>query len=155
MLAMNKNVLILKWIAIAMFICNVIGWLFFLRSMRDEHFAPLHSPRDQVIEVLHFDQKQIQQYDSIIRLHQNNLKHSLTDIESAKANLYVHLNDSTKQQSDSIWSELQRATIALEKIHFDHFLAIRAICRKEQLASFQSLSISFPQFFRPPAPPRP
>ena len=152
---MNKKWNLFKWVAITMLICNIVFWIFFLWSPPQRPPRMENSPRAQIIHVLHLDENQIILLDSIIDLHQQQLRFALDNLENSKSKLYVHLNDSNQTQSDSIWNDIGHSTLALEQLHYHHFAAIKGICRPDQIKDFQRLSRSFPQFFRSQSPPHP
>lgn len=57
-------------------------------------------------------------------------------------------------ESDSLIQNINACQAKIERIHYEHFIAIKNICRDDQLPAFEELTIDLAKLFSPPHPPR-
>lgn len=134
----------LLWIAvIALFMLN-LGILVFLFLPK-----PKRMPREIVIEKLHFDKNQIVAYDKTIKLHQKNISRIDDSIRNTRNKLYQLLNSDTidTQKRDSLYLKFSDFQKQIESTHFNHFLEIKKLCKKEQLSYFNDLTKELSEIF--------
>jgi protein CpxP len=98
---------------------------------------------------LHFDDNQIIEYEKIIKVHRNTITTIDDSIKVAKNELYQLLNSETinLEKKDSLYSKLANYQRQVEITHFNHFLEIKAICKKEQLADYKTLTEELSKIF--------
>ncbi|WP_396179835.1 hypothetical protein [Flavobacterium sp.] len=109
-------------------------------------------PKEIVIEKLHFDKSQIAEYDKVILLHQQKIRSLDDSIRISKNKLYQLLNENSNVDSgkDNLILTLANYQKQIELTHFNHFMEIKAICRKDQLADFENLTEELSKIFSHP-----
>jgi len=109
-------------------------------------------PREIVIEKLHFDESQIIAYEKIIRQHQQQIRSLDDSIRLSKNELYQLLNENSASivKKDSLFETLAHYQNQIEQTHYNHFLEIKAICRKDQLDDFKQLTEELSKLFSHP-----
>ena len=75
-------------------------------------------PRNEIIEKLHFDEKQVAEYDGLIREHRKAIEGAEHELQKQKQQLYSNLEIPF---SDSTLQELLKVDAKIERIHFNHF----------------------------------
>lgn len=104
--------------------------------MRPPHPRP-EGPRNEIIEILHFDKQQIADYDKLIQKHQTDIGKAEKDLVQAKNKLYSDLD----QQIDSVLlQEVLVQQAAIEKVHYNHFQDIKKLCKPNQMVYFEQLN---------------
>lgn len=144
---MNKTKLLLISVVILLLLnFGIIGYLLCTKENKPE---TRRMPRELIIEKLHFDDNQILEYDKKIKIHQHKIRNLDDSIKNTKNELYQLLNSDTikKNQKDSLYLKLANYQKSIESTHFDHFLEIKAICNKKQLANFKSLTEELSRLF--------
>lgn len=144
---------LLTWCVIGLIVLNmgVIGFVF----SRRPPFPP-ERKRDIVIEQLHLNDNQIQQYDQIIHLHRSQIRNLETKIHTAKSQLYLQLlrNEPENKATDSLIDVLSGYHAQVERTHFEHFESLKKICTKAQMQNFNALTEELADLFsRPQMPP--
>ncbi len=120
-----------------------------------KHRPPHHRPKDKIVRQLNFDQEQAAAYDLLIKEHRKAIKRKEKTISTSKEALYRLLSS---EQSDTTQREQLLNTIAnnkkdIERIHFNHFLKIKAICKSDQLLAYKGLISELSRIFNLPPPP--
>lgn len=117
---------------------------------------PQHEgPRNTIIERLHFDEKQVVEYDKMIEWHRTNIRETDQKIADLKKQLYSTLNslDNTNVK-DSLIAAIAIAHQVVEHIHYKHFEDIKQLCNSdEQKAAFEELTKEIAALFAPHRPP--
>ncbi len=158
---MNKNRLLIFLIA-GLLISNILLVLFIMKGKRHgpghgpgPEGPPQHkpSPREVVIERLHFDETQVAKYETLIQKHRSDVKDTEKALMELKTNLYNNLkNTENKTLSDSLINSIIALQNKLEHIHYAHFEDIKKLCTPEQLNNFNELANDLARIFGP-APP--
>lgn len=154
---MNKNTF-LTIVTILLLISNILLVVFinFRKPGPPPHHGRHEGPRNEMIEVLKFEEKQTAQLDSLIQIHRNSIEAQMEKITEAKQNLY---NTLKSEPSDSLEFALMTAIsieyAALEKMHLAHFKDIKKICKPEQMNNFNELTGRLAKMFsrKPPRKP--
>jgi protein CpxP len=145
---MNKTKL-LSFAVIALLLLNfgILGFLFLSKDKQGQKNKKM--PKEIVINKLHFDDNQIIEYEKIIKVHRNTITTIDDSIKVAKNELYQLLNSETinLEKKDSLYSKLANYQRQVEITHFNHFLEIKAICKKEQLADYKTLTEELSKIF--------
>nr|WP_294858820.1 hypothetical protein [uncultured Fluviicola sp.] len=110
-----------------------------------------HGPRNEIIEKLHFDEKQVLKYDVLIRSHRKAIESAEQQLQNQKQQLYSNLE---APFSDSILQEILNVEAKIEHIHFNHFKEIEALCRPDQKKYFKELNQEIAHLFSPPKGPK-
>lgn len=144
---MNKTKL-LSVAVIALLVLNfgILGFLF-LSKKHEPNGRKM--PREIVIEKLHFDENQIVEYEKIIEEHQKAIRNLDDSIRKTKNELYQLLNEEkiNSAQKDSLYLQLANYQKQIETTHFNHFLEIKRLCKKEQLADYKNLTEELSKIF--------
>ncbi|MFT3794286.1 hypothetical protein [Flavobacterium sp.] len=139
----------------------VIGLILLNLGLLGFMFTRKHGPhhirkRDIVIEKLHFDPKQVQQYDLLIATHQQQIRQIESKMHTVKNKLYLQLlgDHPNEKVKDSLIGVLADYQALAEQTHFNHFEGIRGLCRKDQMQDFYALTEELARLFsKPPGPP--
>lgn len=135
---MNK-IKTISMIAIGLLISNLV-LVGFIMLRKPKHPMP-QGPKKMVIEKLHFDDKQVEQYEVIIQEHQKNIRKADDDIIKYKNALYQTLTKSDNEsEKDSLINQIANVQKEIEDIHFNHFLEIKKLCKPEQQKYFEDLT---------------
>ncbi|WP_165395961.1 periplasmic heavy metal sensor [Flavobacterium sp. J27] len=128
--------------------------LFHLSNGPKDFRGPRKEPKEIIIEKLHFDSKQIAQYEALIATHRNTINTLDSTIKKLKRELYATLieNETPTNKTDSLFQAITEKQMAIEKVHFNHFLDIKKICKEEQLADYENLTAELAKIFsnKPP-----
>lgn len=156
---MKKNYL-LTVLVIVLIVINAITIGILLS--RSNHGKPPHKrnkePKAIIIERLNFDADQIESFLKLIEEHKSNIDILEEKRIKAKSKLYSALSQDTKSL-DNLYADLGLIQERIEKIHFEHFKQIKALCNEEQIPYFNNLSKDFGKIFglrpmrRPPGRP--
>jgi periplasmic protein CpxP/Spy len=132
---MNNSNLI-RYIAAGLLLINLVLVIFI---WKENGKSRREGPKKIIIEKLHFDKGQAQEYESIIKLHHEKIVALENEMLDKKNKLYrmVGLNDSFTK--DSILLSIANTQTQIEKTNLEHFEQIKSICKKEQLPYFQEL----------------
>lgn len=109
-----------------------------------------YGPKKIIIEKLDFDKEQAAQYEILIKQHQLLIASLNDSIKDAKNDLYSSLTDETFTGKDSLIAKLGLLQRKVEITHYDHFAAIKKLCRPDQLENYASLTKELAKFFAPP-----
>ncbi len=132
---MNKNTFYRILIAVLLLTnLSLIGFIF-LRK-------PQHpSPKHFIIQKLSFDKEQIENYEKLIKTHQDGILQLELRMKALKNELYALLSKKeASPPNDSIISELGKTQIEIEELNYQHFSEIKKLCRKEQIQAFETLT---------------
>lgn len=144
---MNKTKL-LSVAVIALLVLN-FGILGFLFLSKKHELNGRKMPREIIIEKLYFDENQIVEYEKIIEEHQKAIRNLDDSIRKTKNELYQLLNEEkiNSAQKDSLYLKLANYQKQIETTHFNHFLEIKKLCKKEQLADYKNLTEELSKIF--------
>ncbi len=106
-------------------------------------------PKKIIADRLHFDKEQIAQYDDLIKEHQAAIQQLDDSIRIAKNNLYRSLATTSLIGRDSLVATLGTFQKQIEIIHYEHFAALKKICKPGQLNDFNELTKELARFFAP------
>lgn len=144
-----QKLLIISVVLLLLLNGGIITYLFLSKTGRPEG---KRMPREIVIEKLHFDESQIIAYEKIIRQHQEQIRSLDDSIRLSKNELYLLLNENSgsNNRKDSLFETLAHFQNQIEQTHYNHFLEIKAICRKDQLDDFKQLTEELSKLFSHP-----
>ena len=104
-------------------------------------------PKAIIIDRLHFDKEQTVQYEHLIEEHQTAIKSLNDSIKTVKNNLYQSLSNENDSVKDSLITTLGLLHKQIELTHYEHFAAIKKLCKPDQLEYYNSLTKELAQFF--------
>ena len=134
---------------------GTLGFLVFGKTPAMPPHGPHREPKYQIIEQLHFDTTQQQQYEKLILGHREAISQIEEHIHMAKNRLYLQLlKDQTDNKAkDSLIDVHATYQKQIEQTHFNHFRDIKKICKPEQLDYYYDLTQELSRIFsRPPHP---
>jgi periplasmic protein CpxP/Spy len=121
--------------------------LYFVMQKPKGGFKP-DGPIKIIVEKLQFDEEQIVLYQKLIDQHRNDIRKKDAEILMLKRELYYYLTTNESETSiDSLTTEIGITQKQIEKIHFNHFLDIKALCKPQQLLKFNMLSEELIEIF--------
>jgi protein CpxP len=152
---MNKTK-VLGFAVIALLVLNFGILAFLFLSKNEDGPRGRKMPREIIIEKLHFDKNQIDAYDKTIKIHQETIRELDDSIRTAKNDLYQLLNSENinSLQKESIFLKLANYQKQIETTHFNHFLEIKKLCKKEQLSDYENLTEELSKLFSHPRRPK-
>ena len=139
---------------------GILGVMFFGKPSH----PPMHpnggpkgeGPKQIIIERLHFDATQQKEYEVLVVEHRT----KTDELHEASKKLHDELfsllkGDTINQgQSDSLILEIANNQKAIENLNFDHFNAIKKLCKGEQVGYFNELAGELARLFAPKGRPR-
>lgn len=147
------KVRLLTWAVIALVALNValvIGLVVGKpgHPPRRGHGGEAKRPKNVIIDKLGFDEGQVGQYEALIESHQDKVFALDDEIAAVKEELYVTLNNEGQAGSEALLVEISNKLSEIERIHFHHFIDIRALCREDQLGKFKDLTSELSGLFK-------
>lgn len=147
---------VLSFAVIGLVVLN-LGILVFL-FLNGKNHKPPHDrrpePKQIIIDKLHFDAKQQQDYAKLITGHRAAITRLDDSIRKAKNELYLLLNEDTVDEKVKValLDEIAVHQKQIEQTHFKHFQDIKKLCRKDQLDDFEALTEDLSRIFAPKPP---
>ena len=150
---MSKSKL-LTTAVIALILINIATlFFFFTNGPKGPRGRDRISPKEIVIQKLHFDEQQIIAYDHLIEKHSETIQTFDEKIKMGKKELFNQLSKpENKVITDSLTNEISKMILEIEKTHYNHFLDIKKLCKPKQLDDFESLTLELSQIFAPMKP---
>lgn len=108
-----------------------------------------NGPKRLVIEKLHFSPDQTAQYEQLIEEHRTQIDPLNEHIKAAKNRLYITLATNDAARKDSLINQIGSLQRQIEVVHYNHFVALKKLCRPDQLADFNELTTDLAGFFAP------
>lgn len=137
---------------------GTLSFLFLNSPKTDRHpHEGRPEPREIIIEKLHFDANQQNEYEKLIQWHRHEINKFDDSIRHAKNELYSGLSQATvdTKEKDSLISAINSYQKQIEETHFKHFQDIKKLCRPEQKKDFENLTEELSRIFAPHKPHRP
>lgn len=147
MIFMNKTTL-LTIAVVVLFLLN-IGVISFLIMNKPPRPEGGEGPKRIIIERLRFNKEQADRYEELIEKHKSEIGPINDEIAAAKNRLYKTLPSPDPVKEDSLTAAIGRLQERIEHIHFQHFLAIKQLCRTDQISDFDALTNDLSEYFSP------
>lgn len=124
---------------------------------RPDGLLPEDRPKLMVIERLGFDEGQVEHYEALITAHRTAIGEKDAAIRTARTALFMDLQEGNNAHRDSLVAVVTDLQASVERIHYDHFADVRALCRPDQRPKFDALIGELAGFFgaHRPRGPRP
>lgn len=142
---MNKQKLLTIAVVFLVFL-NVLQMTFIVIG-KSELLKNDETPREIIIERLHFDKDQIARYDTLILENQKRIKFANRRIELLKWDLYKTLQADSSTTKDNLFKEILDIRARIERINYAHFESIKHLCRPEQKEAFNQLTNDLDRIF--------
>lgn len=133
-------------VLVALLISNVFLIAFALKPQKPR-LRPEDQPKQIIINRLHFNASQVEEYESIISNHQQKIIRIEDDIHKTKKELFEILDADETLKKDSLIDVLAHLQADIEQIHFQHFIDIKNICNPEQLKYYEKLTHDLNRIF--------
>lgn len=131
----------------------VVGFLLMRKPPHPPGERPLMTqeggPRNIIIERLHFDGDQVEEYEKLITEHQSAIRQIDDSIRMMKNELYHTLTSDSFAGKDSLVDRLGILQKEIELTHYDHFARIKKICKPAQMEEFNKLTEELARLFAP------
>lgn len=137
---MKKTILRNSFIAVLIVGNLVLLANYFLRPPHPKH----DGPRNEIITILHFDERQTAKYDVLIIQHQRAIQNAEKNLVQAKNKLYSNLEQPI--DSSLLNGVLEKQAI-IETIHYEHFQDIKKLCNPDQYVYFKQLDRKIASLF--------
>lgn len=139
---MNKSKFLIL-IIVGLLISN--GIMFFM-MFRDQNRKD--GPKNTIIDKLHFDKEQIEDYEVYVQQHRKAINKNEVSMNTLRSKLYEQLKyqqDSSK--TDSLISLISKQQFIAEHINYNHFLEIKKLCKPNQKGDFDELTTEIAKLF--------
>lgn len=148
---MNKTKLLTAAVA-GLLIINLVTltFLFFSKPGNPIRLKPggfPEGPKRIIIDKLRFDEQQVMKYEMLIRGHRKQVVMLEKEVYKTKNELYLTLSSSNDSQKDSLEKRLGAIQTEIETVHYNHFVAIKKLCYKNQLKDFDDLTHDLANLF--------
>lgn len=151
---MMSKTKLLTILVLILVVINVVTLSFFISKRPHDRSGSRKMPREIVIRKLHFDAEQIAQYEVLIKEHREAINRLDNQLRIFKNNLYKQLGETNvKEGNNKLFLEIATTQATIEEIHFNHFLAIKKLCKPEQLDDFNNLTNELSTIFNRQPPP--
>jgi hypothetical protein len=138
----------------ALLVTNLVLIFFFINGRGPHHGGPptrREGPRAVIIERLHFDKDQVEQYETLIQKHRKDVSENDLALMNLKNVLYSHLkSEENKTVTDSLINQMTVIQDKIEHIHYTHFEDIKKLCKPDQMQYFNELANDLAHLFGPP-----
>jgi len=149
---------LLTIVIIVLVLLNVgtLGFLIYNGPMRHGSRHHGEGPKRLIIEKLHFDEQQVEQYEKLIHWHRSTIDALDQKVFETKNQLYVQLlkTNVDAKVEDSLINAIAGYQKQIEQTHFKHFRDIKTICKPNQIEYYNDLTESLAELFSKPKPPR-
>ncbi len=108
---------------------------------------PEDRPKLLVIERLGFDAGQVKKYEDLIADHRAAIGALDQEIRKARTALFTDLRAPNYAKRDSLANVIAALQASVERMHHEHFTAVRALCRPDQIPKFDTLMGELSGFF--------
>ena len=141
-----SKIKILTLLVVSLFLLN-FGLILFFVVYNDNQKQK--SPKEIIIEKLHFNKQQIVIYEAEINIHRSKIRLAENNIRNTKNKLYRLLNEqkNTSFKKDSLINLISKYQNQIEFINFDHYLVIKNICNEKQKQNFGTLTKDLARIF--------
>jgi periplasmic protein CpxP/Spy len=130
---------------VVLLLLNVASVVYFrMPPSRKAHGDAL---KNKVVKILSLDAAQVQAYEQLIVQHRAAVRAKEAEMLDSKKQLYQLLAGNSTQNADSLAQVIGHLQTEIEQIHFNHFSAVKNLCRPEQLGGFEAVTREMAHFF--------
>ena len=129
--------LIVSLFGLALLNMFLVAYVFFQEKPRTCH----ESPRETVMQRLHFSQDQRDLYRILIKKHKSKINFYDEKIKATKKQLYVLLKyrEQNTFLRDSLIGNINHWHAEIERTHYTHFLDLKKICTAKQMLDYEAV----------------
>ncbi|MEM6767733.1 MAG: hypothetical protein AAF655_22550 [Bacteroidota bacterium] len=141
---MNK-VKVLSWAVVGLLVLNTLAITALILGRPGGPLGPpsLHpsnaKPVDRVIRQLGFDHSQADELSILITTHKENIQGKEEILRDLRIQMFSLLATTSYEAREKLMEEIATIQQEIEEIHFQHFLSIKQLCKKEQLPAYHEL----------------
>ena len=138
----------LKWAVVALFALNVLtiaalilgrpGGLMGPKGFDKRKGGP--NPGRVLAEKLGFDREQEEALHELIKEHSSNITQKERELNETRTRMFALLTTGDYESRSHMIEEIATIQQDIEEVHFQHFLAVKKLCREEQLPAFYELA---------------
>lgn len=135
---------------------GILAVMFFGKSshppLHPPHGGPKgEGPKQIIIERLHFDEMQQKDYELLIVVHRKETDELHEASKELHDELFSLLKGDTinQRESDSLILEIANNQKAIENLNYNHFNAIKKLCKEEQVVYFNEVVNDLGKLFAP------
>ena len=139
---MKKNNLY-KWSSLLLLVINLVLIGFIVLAPPPHH----KGPKKYIINQLKLDDKQIVQYEILIETHRQCTQKTHKQIKEHKKALYAMLLEKNSEAIDDLSEKIGVLHQQIVQQNFEHFSALKKICRTEQMTAFSQLANELADLF--------
>lgn len=142
-----SRIKIISAVAVGLFVINLM-LIGFILNKRAHRPGKGEGPQVQIVQILHLDEMQQARYKLMVEEHKALLQQNKAEMLTLKKELLATLGTETDGvKKDSLIVVLGAKHADLERGFYDHFLAIKKLCKPDQQAFFQQLALELPRMF--------
>jgi hypothetical protein len=107
-------------------------------------------PKKIIIDKLHFDKEQINNYEISVQQHRKAINNNEAIMNKLRSNLFEQLKypqDTAK--IDSLITVISKQQAVAEYINYNHFIEIKNLCKQTQKKDFDELTTEIANLFSP------
>ncbi|MBP9211379.1 MAG: periplasmic heavy metal sensor [Bacteroidetes bacterium] len=147
---MNRSSLLTTAVVVLM-VMNIalIIFMFVTKPPHPEGPGGPGRPKQIIIERLRLDREQVERYEALIEQHRNTIRETSERVEGVRRELYATLSSPDAAKEDSLTAVLGTLLQSIERAHFDHVLAVKGLCRPDQMKEFDAFSRELVELFSP------
>ncbi len=156
---MNKiKLLTLAIIGLLVLNLATLAFLFLHHSAKGPiaNNRPGEGPKNIIIERLHFNQTQQNQYNAMVDEHRSRSRELRDNSKLLHDKLYALLNENPVNEIDKnkLITNIAENQKLTEELNFTHFRQIRSLCKGVQIKYFNELVEDLGKLFAPQHPPK-
>ncbi len=108
-------------------------------------------PKQKIIEQLKLDKAQQRQYEDLITTHRVGIDKQHKLLKTFKKELYIGLMEpKIAEHTDSLINEIAKLHMQIEHINIQHFVAIKKICKPNQITLYNEFCTQIADLFTKP-----
>ena len=131
----------------------LIAWMAYHKP---PHPPSGEGPKDYIIAQLGLDEHQIDRYETLIAAHREQQQVLNQSIQNTRQKIYELLTKEERNNEEEVLIvKLGELKAQVERLNWEHFSDLKAICTAEQQAKFEQLALELAKLMRPRMPIKP
>ena len=104
-------------------------------------------PKMMIAKKLNFDSAQMQKFEVMVENHHSTVRALDKEMRLLKHSLLRELDQQEESKRDSTYQEIGELQAQVERAHIQHFIAVKSLCREDQLEDFEKLNRRLVEMF--------
>jgi protein CpxP len=117
------------------------------RSVHSGGIAPEDRPMHLVIQRLGLKDDQVAAYKGLVTDHRATIGDFEHEMRAVRGQMFQAIGTTDTVRWDSLATRISALQVEIERTHVQHFTAVRALCRPEQLEHFNALMDELSEHF--------